>query len=263
MWPMADHHVVRLYGDDHPSLDELATACLDETTAIALSRGRYPKVDPHPDPNEDGAVAAAGPAGWLLAVADGHLGFDAARAALEVIADGAGTLLAGPPKPLRLHALCEDAAAAAEDAAARASEPREASDTALSVVTVSGSWMLVASYGDTVVARLRGRRSKVLTHPEAFLRLAVDPPRVTRVRLRRGDRVVVVSDGVVDFLGQDWPARLARLTRDESDPVRAVRALPSAAMDGGAGDHLAAALLIHPGRQSNYSTLVPEPGGQP
>lgn len=247
MESMASTRVVALYGDDHAEFDDVATAELGGGAAITLSRGRYRKVDDHPDPNEDGVVAAVGPAGWLLAVADGHHGFDVARAALRTVADGAESLLAHSPKPGEVRQLCD----AVMDAAATASEhavgPRQSSDAALTLVVVAGSRLLVANYGDTAVARLRGSRAKVLTEPQPFLRLAFEPPPPRRVRLRAGDRVVAASDGVTDFLGRDWPTRMAELTASATHPLQAVRALPAAAMDGGAGDHLAAALLVHRG----------------
>lgn len=242
---MAASRVVGLYGDDHPDLNDVATAELGEAAAIALSRGRYPKVDPHPDPNEDGVVAAVGAAGWLLAVADGHHGFDVARTALRTVADAAESLLAHDPKPGDVRQLCEAAMDAGARAAGEAQGPRRDSDTALSLVVVAGSRLLVANYGDTVVARVRGNRAKVLSGPQPFLRVATEPPQPRRMRLRAGDRVVAASDGVTDFLGRDWPSRMAELTEPATDPLQAVRALPAAAMDGGAGDHLAAALLVH------------------
>lgn len=246
MGVMAGTRVVALYGDDHPELDDVATAELADGAAITLSRGRYHKVDDHPDANEDGVVAAVGPAGWLLAVADGHHGFDAARAALRTVADGAESLLAHDPKPDGVRQLCDAVMDAAAKAAERAVGPRQGSDAAFSLVVVAGSRLLVANYGDTAVARLRGSRAKVLTEPQPFLRLAFEPPPPRRVRLRAGDRVVAASDGITDFLGREWPTRMAQLTESAADPLQAVRALPAAAMDGGAGDHLAAALLVHP-----------------
>lgn len=251
MGRMAASRVVSLYGDDHPDLNAVAATELAGSAAIVLSRGRYPKVDPHPDPNEDGVVAAVGPAGWLLAVADGHHGFDVARAALHTVADAADSLLAHDPKPGDVRGVCEAVMEAGARAAGRAQGPRRDSDTALSLVVAAGSRLLVANYGDTVVARLRGNRAKVLGEPQPFVRAASEPPQPRRVRLRAGDRVVAATDGVTDFLGRDWPSRIAELTAPAVDPLQAVRALPLAAMDGGAGDHLAAALLIHrsaPGR---------------
>lgn len=245
MEAMASTRVVALYGEDHPELDDVATADLGGSAAITLSRGRYHKVDDHPDPNEDGVVAAVGAAGWLLAVADGHHGFDVARAALRTVADSAEPLLAHNPKPDDLRQLCDAVMDAAADASEHAVGPRQGSDAALTVVVVAGSRLLVANYGDTAVARLRGARAKVLTEPQPFLCLATEPPQPRRVRLRAGDRVVAASDGVTDFLGRDWPTRMAALTEPAAHPLQAVRALPAAAMDGGAGDHLAAALLVH------------------
>ena len=52
-------------------------------TAIALSRGGAPKTYGYTDPNEDVTAFALGSEGTLLAVADGHSGFEASEVVIE------------------------------------------------------------------------------------------------------------------------------------------------------------------------------------
>jgi serine/threonine protein phosphatase PrpC len=74
-----------LRGREHVELgaiDVVGEGC----AAIAISVGGAKKRYAHVDPNEDAALFAAGPAGVLVAVADGHHGFEAAEVALEYLA---------------------------------------------------------------------------------------------------------------------------------------------------------------------------------
>ena len=71
-----------LRGREHPELRAIATLG-EGPLAIALSRGGAAKTYAHTDPNEDAAAFAHGPAGCVLAVADGHAGFEAAEVVIE------------------------------------------------------------------------------------------------------------------------------------------------------------------------------------
>jgi serine/threonine protein phosphatase PrpC len=74
-----------LRGRDHVELgaiDAVGEGCC----AIAISLGGAPKRYAHVDPNEDAALFALGPSGALVAVADGHHGFEASEVALEYLA---------------------------------------------------------------------------------------------------------------------------------------------------------------------------------
>lgn len=241
---MAAGGLVALWGGDHPTLDELAVDALGERAGVALTRGRFPKPYPHLDPNEDAVLAAAGERGWLLAVADGHSGFDAARAALEAVAEQAPALLDGDGDPTAaLEDLCEAAIAAVTRTVASAEQSRQASRTALTVALATSRHLYVATFGDTVCVRVRGRRAKTVGAPTAFLGPDSDVAGVQRLRLRPGDAVTVASDGLSDYLGRGWPQRIAALTLDTADPAAAARLLVEEAMAGGAGDNVAVAVL--------------------
>lgn len=240
-----DTRLVSLWGDELQFLDEVADVRL-ATAAVALSRGRYPKSYPHLDPNEDAVLAASGPGGRLLAVADGHSGFDAARAALRAVASGVEELVgADAARPDdALDSVCRQAVLAATDAVTAAGPERAGSRTALTLALVAGDRLHVATYGDTSCARIRAGKGKTVGEHGEFLGPGAGPPHLAGGRLRRGDRVVVASDGLTDYLGRVWTARAAEVVAGATDPLEAVRGLVALAMTGGAGDHIAVGALF-------------------
>ncbi len=240
--------LVTLSGADHPELGVVVDARLGDRAAVALSRGRFPKPYRHVDPNEDAVLAAGGPGGWLLAAVDGHLGFDAAGAALGAVADRAPTLVrrgCATPPDVGLEATCRAARDAVNTALRGAFPPRVDSRAALTLTLVRGGRMWVASFGDTVCLRVRGGRTKVIRrHGWPFLGPDVDIPPIVQARVRPSDGIVVASDGLTTYLGRHWAARTASVLASASDPVTAVRGLVELAMDGGAGDHIAVGVLL-------------------
>lgn len=237
--------LVSLWGDELEELDEVASAALDGGGAIALSRGRFPKSYPHLDANEDAVLAAVGTGARLVAVVDGHSGFDAARAALRTVADAAEGLLAEPAGGAvdALEDVCRWALHAVTDAVGSASRERADSRTALTLALVNGGRLHVATYGDTACLRLRAGKAKPVGGPHEFLGPGAPPPRLDEVRLRVTDAVLVASDGLVDFLGRSWSSRAADVVARAADPLAAARELVEVAMTGGAGDHVAVGLL--------------------
>lgn len=236
--------LIVLWGDEHPVLDEVADARLDEHTAVALSRGRHPKPYAHVDPNEDAVLAATGPHAVLLAVADGHLGFDAARAALQAVAERAAALVGDGDPAAVLEDTCRAARDAVAKAVAGADPPRSDSRTALTVALAVGSHLHTVTYGDTVCVRGRGGRAKVASESAPFLGPGSGIPPVRRTRLRDGDRVAVASDGLTTYLGRDWPTRTAEVLAEGDAAAAAARRLIELAMDGGAGDHVAVGVAL-------------------
>lgn len=235
---------VALWGDEHDRLGDIATVSLEPCAAIALSRGRFPKAYEHVDLNEDAIMVAGGPAGWLLAVADGHNGFDAARAALGAVALEVGALLEGggaapQAKVATLLRLAREAVARDLDGLA---QPRAASRTALSLALVADGQLVAASLGDTIVVHVRGRRPAEVGTVGPFLGPGTPLPEPRSVEFRPGDRVLVASDGLLDFIGATWADRLAAAGRS-ADHLTAVRGLVLGAFAGGAGDNIAVGLL--------------------
>lgn len=237
------YRIATLWGEDHPRLGEVATAAVDPYAALALSRGGYPKAYAHLDPNEDGALVSTDGERWLLAVADGHNGFDAARAAQRGVADVAQSVLAAaaiaPEDALR--GAFTAARTAVTATVGELDGQRRDSGTALSIAVVTPGRLYAATLGDTVVLRIKrgrpGRTTEDVTDSGPFLRPYGPMPKPGSCRLRHGDRVVLASDGLVDFLGKDWRQRCA-LTANSADPAAAARTLTEQACAGGAGDNV-------------------------
>jgi serine/threonine protein phosphatase PrpC len=150
-----------LHGRDHTELGAIET-CGEGAAALALSLGGAKKVYAHTDPNEDGALFAAGPGGTLLAVADGHGGVEASEAALACVL---GTLASGwTSTEIRLRgawkaeALSGLAACEAAIGKRAASGGRRLSRTtlALAVVRPVEGYLFFLSIGDSHVFELRG-----------------------------------------------------------------------------------------------------------
>src|SRR5665811_1231436 len=87
MTPPTNLRTALLLGDDHIELEDVAIREITPNLAIGISRGRFPKGYPHIDPNDDAVFATINGDTEILAVADGHQGFDAARAAITAIAN--------------------------------------------------------------------------------------------------------------------------------------------------------------------------------
>lgn len=234
--------VAALWGPDHETLGGIEVREVTSSLAMALSRGKFPKGYPHVDPNEDGALAATNGPAAVLAVADGHNGFDAARAALSATAEQVPFLLSREPREA-VPALRECAAAAVE-AVAVAIEGLEGergqSGTALTVALAWPGGLAVAGLGDCVALVIGKSRVRRVGADAPFLDAGTSPShlRVGRARLHKGDRVLVATDGLRDFLGRGWRRRLAALAADVGPAGLAQRAI-EAAFSGGAGDNLA------------------------
>ncbi len=74
-----------LRGRDHQVLGEIA-AVGEGPAAIAMCMGGASKTYAYTDPNEDVALYALGEIGCLVAVADGHRGFEASEVAIDHLA---------------------------------------------------------------------------------------------------------------------------------------------------------------------------------
>ena len=233
-----------LWGDRNVVLGQVATAVLAPRAGLAISRGRLPKRYRYLDPNEDAVLAAAGPAGWLLAVVDGHSGFDAARAALGAVEQEAGALLERDDlEPVvAVHGLFVAARKAVAAALGRVGRERQASRTALSIGLVTGGQVHGASLGDTVALRLGADDVEEIGTAGPFLGPGTLAPQVYWAPFDEGDRLLVASDGLMDYVGQRWEECL-REAAAASDLAEAAHRLVLHAFDGGAGDNVAVGLL--------------------
>lgn len=233
---------IALFGTDHEILGEVTVSELGSDTAIGLSRGRHPKGYPTLDLNEDACMAATGPGGVLLAVADGHWGFDAASAALGAVHRGAPELLQGEFSPRQVVDGCLELAIAGVGVALGAARGERArSRTTLTVACMRDGVVAAGGFGDSKAARVGSGSSRQMWKPAPFLgrdttladRWLVGCP------IEREDWLVVASDGLLDFLGRRWETRLESLS-SETPPRFVARAIEKA-FDGGAGDHVAVA----------------------
>lgn len=232
--------IAALWGDEHPELGEIATARLDPAVELALSRGRLPKPYPYLDPNEDAVVAATDGAAYLVAVADGHSGFEAARAALRAVLESASSLLGDPDGEAAVRGGFQAAHQAVTSVVAAAEGPRRSSRTALSLARVRDGRLHAAGRGDTVVVLVRGETGRLLVRRVDFLGPESDLDRlvVEEAELQPEDRLVLASDGLSDFLGPDWTTVVARTALG----ARPAEGLLRAAFAGGAGDNVAVAV---------------------
>lgn len=239
--PAVQH--VALWGADHPELGRVTVEALTPSSAVALSAGRLPKPYAHLDANEDAVLAAQGPAGTLLAVADGHSGFDAAQAAIAAIQQRVDVLVGRDSDPTDVvQALLVAARQGVRDGLAGTVDERRQSRTALSVALLGGDDLVIGGWGDTQVVRVRGRRAKVLSGDGPFLDGTALVAGASRTRLKGGDTVIVCSDGLRDYLVGGWPDGVTGVLRADPEPAAAVQSLVETAWAGGAGDHIAVGL---------------------
>ncbi len=228
-----------LLGSDHQDLGEFEIEEVSPLIAIGISRGRFPKGYAHVDPNEDAVFAATDGATTILAVADGHNGFDAARAAILAIADTAPTLIEGDPEDV-IRTLV---GAAVESVARRIPNldpPRDTSRAALTICVVRGTSLVATTIGDTACFVATRRRVDRVGSTSRFLSPTTDSNKIQieTTTVRRASTVLVVSDGIVDFTR---PLERTIRATARQDPREVVDSLIAAAFAGGAGDHITVA----------------------
>jgi serine/threonine protein phosphatase PrpC len=250
---MGTYREVVLWGDEHTELGEIAVVGLAPDAAVALSRGKFPKGYPHVDPNEDAVLAATDGSNWLLAVADGHNGFDAARAALNAIRMGTeATLSVAVADPVSaLRDALTSAKSAVSDALTDLEGHRTASATAVTLAAVAGGRLTTLTMGDTAAVLIRNGRGRRIGRPTKFLDSVSDISTAdfATAEWQLGDQVVVASDGLFDFVGRSPNRVLARLVAQHPDnPADLANAAVESAFDGGAGDNIAVAALYDAGR---------------
>jgi serine/threonine protein phosphatase PrpC len=231
--------VAQLLGSECTDVGGIHDVAVGDAAAIAMSIGRHPKVNPSVDPNEDAALVATGGGAALAVVADGHFGFDAARAAVTALRAEADVLLAQPPaiaeQALRMavHVVEEAVLAALSDAGELAMSSR----TALTVALIHAGVVHVSTTGDTMALLLTGRRLKPkgFRGDRRFIGPHHGPIEVARRRVQPGDRLVLASDGLTDYARSEAVAEIAAAL---APPRETARRLVQLALDGGAGDNV-------------------------
>lgn len=143
-----------LRGREHATL-AMTGAIAEGALAIAISRGGFAKQYAYVDPNEDAAAFAWGPLGFLVAVADGHSGFEAAEVALEHLLEHPAAHwieTAGPPRAAdawRRHALAALADAAVHIGVERRDGSRSRTTLTLALAVPSARQCYYAALGDS------------------------------------------------------------------------------------------------------------------
>jgi len=171
MASVSNPSVISLWGNNHEELGEVATDIIPPDVAIGISRGRFPKGYAHLDANEDGLIAASDGETTLLAVVDGHLGFEAAGSTLQTITNRSLQLLTTRQTDLQaaLTACLQDASQAISDAVADHRDQREHSRTAVTVAVLKANTITVASAGDTSAVLLSAGAAQIINSYTDFL----------------------------------------------------------------------------------------------
>ena len=206
--------------------------------------------------------------GWLawFAVMDGmggeRQGAAASRAAAEALARHGGSLRWGKP------ARAADALACRLNDAVRRALDGQRGGTTLALAFLRGNRLYTCHAGDSRIYLLRAGALTRLTHdhvPGGTVRGRKDAPRAHAllrylgaeedgaglcqtggsVRLRRGNRLLLCSDGVTDMLPD---GTILRLMQAADSPEQAAQALLDAAMAAGGQDNATALTLFIGGR---------------
>ncbi len=180
-------------GRAHTEMGAIA-AIAEDACAVALSRGGARKPYAHKDPNEDVAGFVRGEAGALLAVADGHSGFEASEIALTSLLTGSGRgwtrreALADEWSSLATDAICA-AHAAILASAARGGNDASRTTLALALVRPGDDLLAWASIGDSHVFGARADAAVELAAAARTPTTWLGSPSLTQDELR--ERIAV------------------------------------------------------------------------
>jgi serine/threonine protein phosphatase PrpC len=273
-----------LRGREHTKLGALA-ARGEGPCAIALSRGGYEKGYPYRDPNEDAAGFALGPAGCLLAVADGHGGHEAAELAVATLLArfaGAwtvpGEIASGWPERAR-QALALLHGEIVERGIGDGGNPEARTTLALALVRPGEDLLAFASVGDSHVFLAAAARASDLAQgcgPPSFLGSPSLAPEelaaraaVGAVRLAGARALALATDGLSERgIGVDSPEAAvmdalagAERASPERRALETARGLVERALASHrrrrAGDNVAAAVLLVARREESPGRAPP------
>jgi serine/threonine protein phosphatase PrpC len=245
-------------------------AIAEANVAIAISRGGFAKQYAYVDPNEDAAAFAYGARAVLLAVADGHSGFEAAEVALEHLLENPApnwTAGEGPPPNAdawRRHALAALADAAVQIGGERREGSRSRTTLTLALADLARGECHYAALGDSHLfaasaaeTREVARASKggFLGDPDVTEKLA-EYARIGAFSLAGVRALVLASDGLSEEgIGLADPAAAvhaahvaASSERADLQPLALARAVCDAACASHraqhSGDNIACAVLV-------------------
>ena len=262
-----------LRGREH--LEIGATDAVSEgPAAIAISMGGARKTYIHTDPNEDSVLFAVGAAGILVALADGHRGFEASEVVLEHLLAHPGPQWVEPggvtPASWSRHALAAICDANGEILRERLDTEMGKSRTtlALALVLPESNSLLYACIGDShlfqvgpggVVEPAKAGSSTgmdcFLGHGQETPESLVDKCRIGTESLVGTTAVVLASDGLSEYqIGVEDPGaavsesiEIARKAAPGLRPLEASRRIVEAALaahrKNASGDNMCAAVV--------------------
>ena len=244
-------------------------AVAEGRVAIAISRGGYAKQYSYVDPNEDAVAFACGARATLLALADGHSGFEAAEVALEHLLEHPAPNWTDSAAPAsegvwRRHALAALADAGVQIAGERREGSRSRTTLTLALAVPSAGQCYYAAIGDShLFAAFAGEVREVAPaeKPGAFLgdpsvgeklaevaRLGAFPLAGVRALVLASDGLSEEGIGVADPAAAVHAARLA-ISGEHAElrPLALARAICDAACAAHraqhSGDNIACAVL--------------------
>lgn len=219
-----------LRGREHLGI-ELSESVHLQQGAIAISAGGAAKTYPHTEPNEDAALLVEGPAGSLLAVADGHHGAAGAQALLEGLAlqtrwisDDPGLHSTADWEEDLVAALLEQNRAILE-LATRSGGPPSPTTLSLAIARPEDDLLVHAAIGDSHLFVVRseqlddlGWHSPSRQRRTFFLGTRKETPKSLVSKMKLGCRplsdaqaIVLATDGLSEVgIGVSDPARVVR-----------------------------------------------------
>jgi serine/threonine protein phosphatase PrpC len=262
-----------LRGREH--LEIGATDAVSEgPAAIAISMGGAKKTYIHTDPNEDSVLFAVGTAGILVAVADGHRGFEASEVALEHLLAHPAPQWVEPggvtPASWGRHALAAICDANGEIVRERLDTEMGKSRTtlALALVLPDRKALLYACIGDSHLFQVRpGDATELagadanmgmdcfLGHGQETLESLTEKCRIGTEPLEDTIAVVLASDGLSEHqIGVEDPGAVVRESVEAARraaaalrPLEASRSIVEAALashrKNASGDNVCAAVV--------------------
>jgi ADP-ribosylglycohydrolase/serine/threonine protein phosphatase PrpC len=249
MRPPAVVAQIVLWGDEHTSLGGRSVESPIPQVSIGLSAGIRKKSYAHTDPNEDAVAVSLTPDSTLVILADGHNGMASTRAAVSVVLERLGAVLA--PAEISdqdLIDLWTEAGERVRADAKAAGQPQ--SRTTLIVVLIAGGLARWAAMGDSMLATVSARGDVTMlserhswfvgypmTGDEVDARLARGV-----AELSDGSWLLAASDGLTDFVS-GLKHTLVDATAGRARAAAVVEQLIDAAFAGNAGDNVAIAAV--------------------
>jgi serine/threonine protein phosphatase PrpC len=262
-----------LRGREHLEIGAI-DAVAEGPAAIAISMGGAKKTYTHTDPNEDSVFFAVGTAGTLVAVADGHRGFEAAEVVLEHLLAHPGPQWVEPggvtPASWGRHALAAICDANGEILRERVDTEMGKSRTTLSLALVlpESNVLLYACVGDSHLFQVSPAGVAELTEvettmgPDFYLGHGEETPESLAEKCRIGMEhledtiaVVLASDGLSEYqIGVEKPEDVVQESVEASRkaalglrPLEASRTIVEAALAAqrrnSSGDNVCAAVV--------------------